>query len=160
MSGKPAQGEKPIRHTLAVHASAEHAFDVFTDGLVTWWPQDYTWAKDALELIAIEPREGGRCFERAPYNFQCDWGRVLVWEPPHRLVFTWQISPGREPEPDPARASEVEVRFEPEGPAATRVELEHRRLSRHGAESGHYRAALDSPHGWPYILGRYAEAIA
>lgn len=84
--------------TLTVAAPRERAFAVFTDGLATWWPREYTWARDVLETIAIEPREGGRCYERGPHNFQCDWGRVLAWNPPHQLVISWQISPRREPE--------------------------------------------------------------
>lgn len=84
---------------------------------------------------------------------------MLAWEPPHRLVFTWQISPERVPEPDPDRASEVEVSFEPESPSRTRVEFEHRRFGRHGDGAAEYRAALNSPQGWPYILDCYRKAI-
>ena len=159
MGNRAADGELEFHHSFEVNASVEHAFNVFADGLVTWWPQEYTWSKDVLELIAIEPREGGRCFERGPHNFQCDWGRVLAWEPPWRLVFTWQISPGREPEPDPEKASEVEVRFEPDGPSKTRVQFTHRQLQRHGASGEHYKASLASPQGWPHILGRYAGMV-
>jgi uncharacterized protein YndB with AHSA1/START domain len=84
---------------------------------------------------------------------------VLVWEPPGRLVLAWQIAPDRAPEPNPARASEVEVRFVPQGPPGTRVELEHRGLSRHGADGDAYREALGSPDGWPLMLDRYAAAL-
>lgn len=153
------QDNDVIRRTLTVAAPPEHAFSVFTDGLATWWPAEYTWSAGVLDTIGIEPREGGLCFEVGPYGFRVDWGRVLMWEPPKRLVFAWQISPRREPVPDPAKASEVEVRFEPEGPASTRVEFEHRDLARHGGESTDYLAALASPGGWPYILDRYAAAI-
>lgn len=159
-AGQLPQAEDIIRHTLTAPASAEAAFTVFTEGLASWWPAEYTWSRDVLETIVIEPGEGGRCFERGPHNFECDWGRVLVWEPPRRLVFTWQISPRREPEPNPAKASEVEVRFTPEGVSATRVELEHRYFARHGEGGDEYRAGLGSPHGWPYILDRYIKAAA
>jgi uncharacterized protein YndB with AHSA1/START domain len=84
---------------------------------------------------------------------------VLVWEPPHRLVFTWQISPRREPEPNPARASEVEVRFEAEGPSRTQVEFEHRHFDRHGEGGAEYQAMLGSPQGWPYILDCYVKVV-
>jgi uncharacterized protein YndB with AHSA1/START domain len=103
------QDEKAIHQIMTVPMSVEHAFKIFAEGLASWWPAEYTWSQDVLETIAIEPGEGGRCFERGPHNFECDWGRVLTWEPPHRLAFTWQISPKREPEPNPAKASEVEV---------------------------------------------------
>ncbi len=148
-----------IHRTLRVDVTAAHAFAVFTGGLATWWPPEYTWAGEVLDTIAIEPRQGGRCFERGPYGFQCDWGRVLVWDPPHKLVFTWQISPRREPQPDPAKASEVEVRFIAEAASTTRVEFEHRNLACHGEEAEAYRAALDSPEGWTYILDRYLAAV-
>ncbi|HET8726192.1 MAG TPA: SRPBCC domain-containing protein, partial [Alphaproteobacteria bacterium] len=84
---------------------------------------------------------------------------VLAWEPPHRLVLAWQISPRREPEPDPARASEVEVRFASEGPSVTRVAFEHRGFANHGADADGYRAGLDSAQGWTFILDRYAAAL-
>ena len=78
----------------------------------SWWPAEYTWAQTTLEGIAIEPKEGGRCHETGPHGFSCDWGRVVACAPPERLVFTWQISPDRTPQPDPERSSEVEVTFE------------------------------------------------
>jgi uncharacterized protein YndB with AHSA1/START domain len=151
--------EQAIRLSMVVPASLDQAFDIFTAGLANWWPAEYTWSQEVLETIAIEPGEGGHCFERGPHGFRCDWGRVLVWEPPHRLVFTWQISPKREPEPDPAKSSEVEVRFVSEEPSHTRVEFEHRHFARHGEGGAEYRAALDSPQGWPYILDCYAKAV-
>jgi uncharacterized protein YndB with AHSA1/START domain len=142
----------PIRRTLTVAAPPDQAFSAFTEELGTWWPSEYTWSGDVLDTIAIEPREGGRCFERGPHGFECDWGRVLACERPRRLVFAWQISPRREPVPDPERASEVEVRFEPDGESGTRVELEHREFERHGDDAEGYRDALDSPQGWDYML--------
>jgi uncharacterized protein YndB with AHSA1/START domain len=152
--------DEPIQRAMAVPAPTTHAFTIFTDGLATWWPREFTWAADVLVTIAIEAHAGGRCFERGPHSFTCDWGRVLVWEPPHRLVISWQVSPRREPEPNPAKASEVEVRFVSEGSATTRVEFEHRHLSRHGEGSNDYRAALDAAQGWTYILDCYARAVA
>lgn len=146
----------PIQLTVTVAAPAERAFAVFVDDLATWWPKEYTWSQEVLETIAIEPGEGGRCFERGPHGFECDWGRVLVWEPPRRLVFSWQIGPDRVPEPNPARASEVEVRFTPAGESATRVELEHRGFGRHGEGAEPYREGMGSPEGWPLLLERYA----
>lgn len=148
-----------IRITRTVPAPANRAFELFTDDLSTWWPAEYTWAQETLETIAIEPEEGGRCFERGPHGFECDWGRVLTWDPPRRLVFTWQISPERVPEPNPNRTSEIEVRFEEEGPSTTRVAFEHRGFARHGDGGAGYRAAMASSQGWPYILDRYVAAV-
>lgn len=149
------ESSSTIKHGLTVPLSVEAAFSLFVHKLMAWWPREYTWSNDVLELIAIEPVLGGRCFERGPHRFEVDWGRVLVWEHPARLVFTWQISPRREPEPNPAKASEVEVRFTARTADTTEVAFEHRLIERHGAGSAEYHAALSTPQGWPYILGRY-----
>jgi uncharacterized protein YndB with AHSA1/START domain len=150
--------DDPIRQTLEIPVPVERAFDGFVD-LSTWWPREYTWAGDTLVDIGIEPRPGGFCFERGPHGFTCHWGRVLAWERPGRLVLAWQIAPDRVPEPDPAKASEVEVRFRPSGPSDTRVELEHRGFARHGQGGHAYRQALASPQGWPFMLDRYATSL-
>jgi uncharacterized protein YndB with AHSA1/START domain len=134
----------------------EQAFTTFTEGFTEWWPQDYTWSGELLEMIAIEPRKDGRCFEIGPHGFHCDWGRVLQWEPSERIVFTWQIRPDRVPEPNPEKASEVEVRFRAEGASETNVELEHRAFGRHGEGGEAYRAGMASPEGWGFILDRFA----
>ncbi len=147
-----------VRRTFTIQAPVGRAFALFTGGMASWWPAEYTWAGDVLETISMEPGEGGRCFERGPHGFECDWGRVLAWDPPHRLVFTWQISPTRVPEPNPEKASEVEVRFAPDGPEATRVEFEHRDFAKHGEGAAAYRAAMHSAQGWTYILDRYEAA--
>lgn len=150
--------EQSVRCAVAVPLAPDRAFALFTDGLGTWWPSEYTWSGDVLDTIGIEAGEGGMCFELGPHGFRCDWGRVLAWEPAERLVITWQISPRREPVPDPAKASEIEVRFAAGDGGGTRVELEHRAFERHGEETAGYRDALASPQGWPYILDRYARA--
>jgi hypothetical protein len=92
-----------------VRALAERAFAVFAEGLASWYPSEYMWSQDVLDTIAIEGREGGRCCERGPWGFWIDWGRVLVWDPLRRLAYSWQISPERQPIPDPAKASEVDA---------------------------------------------------
>ena len=147
-----------MTHSITVPVAPERAFACFTEGMGSWWPPEYTWAQQTLEEIAIEPHEGGRCFERGRHGFSCDWGRVVACEPPGRLLFTWQISPQRVPQPDPDRASLVEVRFRAAAGAATVVELEHRDFDRHGEGAAGYRAAMDSPQGWPLILERFAAA--
>jgi uncharacterized protein YndB with AHSA1/START domain len=146
-----------LRSSCSVAASTAQAFHVFAESLQTWWIREFTWSgSDALDRIGIEPGEGGKCYEIGPYGFRCDWGRVLVWDPPQRLVFTWQIGPDRVPEPNPDRATEVEVRFAPDGEGRTRVELEHRGFERHGEDGKAYREALEE--GWKQLLARYAAA--
>lgn len=140
-----------------VPVPVERAFALFVDELASWWPAEYTWSGDVLDTIAIEPRVGGMCFERGPHGFRCDWGRVLTLRRPDRIVFSWQIGPNREPVPNPELASEVEVRFAAVE-AGARVELEHRGFTRHSGGAADYRAALESPQGWPYILDRYVHA--
>ena len=154
-----APTEEPVRQAVTVPVPVDQAFAAFVD-LARWWPREYTWAADTLEDIGIAPqREGGHCFERGPHGFTCHWGRVLVWDPPTRLVLTWQIGPDRVPEPNPAKASEVEVRLHPTGPSVTRVELEHRDFAHHGAAAVAYRQGMASPEGWPHLLGRYAATL-
>lgn len=148
----------PIEEQVSVPATRKEAFRSFTDGFGTWWPPAYTWAGDVLEEIAIEPEEGGRCFERGPHGFECDWGRVLVWEPPIRLAFSWQIAADRVPQPNPEKASEVDVRFEEVTSESTRVNLVHRAWERHGNDARGYRDGLGSERGWSYILDQYRRA--
>ena len=145
---------------VAVDVPAELAFEVFADELALWWPREYSWSQDVLEDIGIEPHEDGLCFERGPHGFRCDWGRVLEWDPPRRLVIAWQISPRREPEPNPAKASEVEIRFDEADAGGTRVRLEHRDFERHGEGGAEYAQMLGAPPGWPFLLDRFSEACA
>jgi uncharacterized protein YndB with AHSA1/START domain len=146
-----------MTHAITVPFPPQRAFTLFTEGMTSWWPPEYTWAQATLEQIAIEPHEGGHCFERGPHGFRCDWGRVVTCEPPARIAFTWQITAQRVPQPDASRASLVEVRFTPDGDG-TRVELAHRHFSRHGEGADSYEAAMSSPQGWPYLLERFAAA--
>jgi uncharacterized protein YndB with AHSA1/START domain len=148
-------GSLDVHVSALVDAPPERAFDLFTGRLGDWWMPEYTWSgPGALADIGMEPRVGGLCYELGPHGFRLDWGRVLTWEAPHRVVFTWQISPARVPEPDPARGSEVEVTFAAEG-HGTRVELRHRRFERHGEDAAAYRGGMSV--GWEQLLGRYAE---
>ena len=155
-------GDQPIsgaRAEIAVAATAELAFRCFTERLDEWWPPDYTWSQGALREIGIEPGVDGLCFERGPRGFRCDWGRVLVWEPPSRITLAWHIGPTRVPQPDPANASEVDVCFV-RADALTRVTLVHHSFDRHGDGAEEYRAAMDGPGGWDHILARFAQAFA
>jgi uncharacterized protein YndB with AHSA1/START domain len=147
-----------MTHEITVPLTPERAFALFTEGMTAWWPPEYTWAQSTLEEIGIEPREGGHCYERGPHGFRSDWGRVVTCEPPGKIAFTWQISPQRVPQPDPSKASLVEVRFEPEDGGTTRVTLAHRHFSRHGEGAEGYEAAMSSPQGWPLLLEKFAAA--
>jgi uncharacterized protein YndB with AHSA1/START domain len=138
-----------------VKASPYRAFEMFAD-LWRWWPPEYTWSGELLEEIVIEPHLGGFCFERGPEGFRVDWGRIAEWDPPRRLVMAWQIRPNRAPEPDLRKASEVEVRFVPEG-HGTRIELEHREFDRHGEGADDYASAMRT--GWEAALARFAAAL-
>jgi uncharacterized protein YndB with AHSA1/START domain len=154
--------DEPIRRTLTVPVAPREAFEAFTERFATWYPPEYTWSGEVLETIGIEPGEDGLCFERGPGGFRCDWGRVLAWEPPGRLVLAWQVSPRREPQPNPDHASEIEIRFESadQNPSATRVEFEHRHFDRHGPGADDYRDAMNSEPGWDYILGRFEAGLS
>ncbi|HEX5540670.1 MAG TPA: SRPBCC family protein [Micromonospora sp.] len=146
-----------LRTTLYVPATPERAFAAFTGNLAEWWVTEYTWSgPEALAEIGIEPHEGGMAYEIGPHGFRADWGRVVTWQPPRRLIFTWQIGPDRVPVPDPAQASEVEVRFLPEF-GQTRVEVLHKRFDRHGEAATGYRRALTA--GWRELLARYAQTV-
>ena len=155
------QEETIIQHRITVPLALQAAFTAFAEELGNWWPAAYTWAQDVLETIAIEPQENGRCFERGLHNFECDWGRVLQWQPPHQLAFTWQISPRREPAPNPENASEIHLRFEPEADGSgTQILFEHRHLDSHGEGWQDYHTALASAPGWSYILDCYVNYVS
>src|SRR5262249_28080303 len=120
----------PVRKTLQVKATQAHAFDVFTAGFGRWWPRSHSVGKSPIEDAVIEPKVGGRWYEGGQDGSECDWGRVLAWEPPARLVLAWQLN--AQWQFDPALVTEVEVKFIAEGSAQTRVEFEHRELQRFG----------------------------
>ena len=144
----------PVRKSISVSAPPARAFDVFTREIGAWWPRTHHVGKAEMRSAAIEPREGGRWYETGEDGSECDWGRVLVWDPPGRLVLAWELDV--QFQRNPGRASEVELRFLAEG-AGTRVELEHRNLERLGREDGEIlRQRIDAPNGWTAVLARYA----
>ncbi len=146
-----------ISGTITVSVPVEQAFQVFTSSFGTWWPREYHIGQAEMAEAILEPGEGGRWYERGTDGSECDWGRVLVWEPPQRLVVTWQINGQWQYDPDPGHASEIEVRFTAEGPGQTVVELEHRLLDRlAGGEA--IRGTILSGGGWTAILEQFAKA--
>jgi uncharacterized protein YndB with AHSA1/START domain len=147
-----------ISHEVVVRLPQEEAFHLFAYGFASWWPPEYTWSGKVLETIGFETFAGGRCTEHGPLGFQCDWGRVLVWSPPQRLVLAWQIGPNRQPQPDPENASRIEILFRSRSAGTTRLLLTHRDIRRHGKGAARYRQALGSAPGWPLILECYADA--
>ena len=150
----------PVVVSVSVPVAATAAFNTFVADLATWWPAEYTWSGEVLDTIAIEPRVGGRCFERGPHGFECDWGRVTEIDPPASITFLWQIGPTRVPQPDPARASRVHVRFEDDGAGSTRVRLTHDEFDNHGDGAAAYRDAMASDMGWSWILQRYVDGCS
>jgi len=148
----------PVRKSVNVKAPAERAFAVFTAGFDSWWPRSHKLFEDGLQAAIIEGQVGGRCFQRAADGRECDWGRVLEWEPPHRLLIAWQLDGQWQFDADIAHASEVEVTFTPQPDGFTRVDLEHRYFERHGADGAQVQSGVDSPMGWGGLLEIYAAA--
>src|SRR5688572_32818321 len=144
----------PLRKTIVVAASAERAFQVFTEEMSTWWPlaSKHIGKADATSVV-MEPFVGGRWFERGVDGSECDWGTVLTWDPPRRLVLSWEIS--SDWRHDPSIQTEVEVRFSTEG-ASTRVDLEHRLLHHYGEKAAQMRGIFDSEQGWKGLLHAFA----
>ena len=152
----PTLTEAPVRKSITVKTGVEHAFRAFTEGIDDWWPRAHHIGKAPMKKIFIEGRDGGRCYTEQTDGTECDWGSVLVCDPPRRLVIAWQVTTAWGYEPDPAKSSEVEVRFEPQPGGVTRIDLEHRNLQRHGPGFEAIRNAVDSPDGWAGSLRLYA----
>ena len=146
----------PVRKSVRVGAPPERAFKVFTDGIGRWWPKTHHIGAADLDALVIEPKAGGRWYERGVDGSECDVGKVLVWEPPARLVLAWQLT--ADWKFDPGLITEVEVRFIADGANATRVELEHRDLERYGERADGVRATIDSSEGWNGILQLFKQA--
>jgi hypothetical protein len=146
----------PLNGRITVGVSAERAFDLFTRSFNTWWPADYHIGQADIAEAIIEPHVGGRWYERGVDGSECEVGKVMVWDPPARLVLAWQLT--AEFKYDPALITEVEVQFIAEGANATRVELEHRNLERFGDRADAMRQQIDAPDGWPGILQLFAQS--
>ena len=148
-----------VRTSIVVEAPIERAFAVFTDDIGSWWPPDHHILEAELAEMVFEPREGGHVYDRGVDGSECRWARVLAYEPPDRVVISWDINTQWQLETDFERTSEVEARFLSEAPDRTRVELEHRNLERHGEGWQKVRDAVGSPGGWARGLRAFAERL-
>jgi uncharacterized protein YndB with AHSA1/START domain len=149
-----------VRRGIVVNAPIADAFKAFTERFGDFKPREHNMLPAAIVETVFEPRVGGRVYDRGVDGSECQWARVLVFEPPDRVVFSWDINPRWQIESNPALTSEVEVRFFAETSQRTRVELEHRNLDRHGAGWESVRDGVDSDGGWPLYLQRYAALFA
>jgi uncharacterized protein YndB with AHSA1/START domain len=149
-----------IRTEVVVDAAPDRAFKLFTEQFDKIKPREHNMLGVEIAESVFEPRVGGRVYDRGIDGSECQWARVLAYEPPDRIVFSWDISPSWQLETDIARASEVEIRFIAESDDRTRVALEHRHLDRHGDGWEGLRAGVEGEGGWPLYLARYAEQVA
>jgi uncharacterized protein YndB with AHSA1/START domain len=148
------------QHSIVVEAPIERAFSVFTDDFGSFKPPDHNLLDVEIAETVFESHVGGNIYDRGVDGSECRWARVLAYEPPNRVVFSWDISAQWQIETDHDKTSEVEVRFIAEAPDRTRVELEHRNLDRHGEGWEAERDAVGGDQGWPLYLDRFAERIA
>jgi uncharacterized protein YndB with AHSA1/START domain len=148
-----------VRREVVVDAPLERAFAVFTQQFGDFKPKEHNLLASPIAETTFEPRVGGHIVDRAEDGSECRWARVLAYEPPHRVVFSWDISPYWRLEADEANASVVEVRFSAESPERTRVQLEHRHLDRHGPGWEGVRDGVGDEGGWPTYLARYADVV-
>ena len=146
-----------VRSSVVVQAPIERAFKVFTEGFGRFKPREHNLLEVEIAETVFEPHAGGHLYDRGIDGSECRFARVLVYEPPNRVVLSWDISTQWQLEADLAKTSEVEVQFVPEAPDRTRVELEHRNLERHGEGWEGMREGVAGEDGWPLYLQRYTE---
>jgi uncharacterized protein YndB with AHSA1/START domain len=150
----------PIKQSIVVEASIERAFKVFTEDFGSFKPREHNLLTVPIAENVFEPRVGGHIYDRGVDGSECHWARVLAYEPPNRVLLSWDISPTWQIEANPDKTSEWEVRFIAETPSRTRLELEHRHLERHGEGWEGVRAGVGGDQGWPLYLQRFARIIA
>jgi uncharacterized protein YndB with AHSA1/START domain len=152
--------ETSVGASVVVAAPIERAFSIFTDDFGRFKPREHNMLQVEIAETVFEPRVGGHLYDRGVDGSECRWARVLAYEPPHRVLFSWDISPHWQLESDLARSSEVEVRFVAEAPDRTRVELEHRNLERHGEGWESLREGVAGDQGWPLYLRQFGALLA
>ncbi len=155
-------GDSPstsVESSIVVDAPIDRAFAVFTEDIGSWWPPEHHILEGELAEMVFEPRVGGHVYDRATDGSECHWARVLAYEPPHRVVFSWDVNLQWQIEGDPAKTSQVEVRFLSESAEQTRVVLAHRHIDRHGDGWEQIHGAVGSPDGWGAGLTRFARRL-
>lgn len=152
--------DNAVRTSILVDAPIDRAFSVFTADMGSWWPAEHHILQAELAEMVFEPRVGGHIYDRGTDGSESHWARVLAYEPPHRLIFSWDISLQWQIEADPDRTSEVEVRFSEESPGRTLVELEHRNIDRHGDGWEGMRDGVAGADGWGKGLTAFADRLA
>jgi uncharacterized protein YndB with AHSA1/START domain len=145
-----------VRRQIVVQAPLERAFAVFTDRFGDFKPPEHNLLRVPIAETVFEPKVGGHIYDRGTDGSECRWARILAYEPPTRVVFSWDISPQWTIEAEPDNTSEVEVTFIAETPDRTRVELEHRHIDRHGPGWAAVSEGVANDQGWPLYLERYA----
>ena len=149
-----------VRHEVVVDVPVERAFSVFVNDIGSFKPREHNLLAVDIAETVFEPRVGGHVYDRGVDGSTCRWARVLAFEPPERLVISWDINQRWQIETDPDKTSEVEIKFIAETPQRTRVVLEHRNLDRHLDGWEAVRDGVDSDAGWPLYLRRYADLFA
>jgi uncharacterized protein YndB with AHSA1/START domain len=147
---------EPVRKSIRVRADVARAFRVFTEEMDSWWPRTHHIGSSPMKRVVVEGRPMGAIYTAQEDGTVCPWGSVLTWEPPHRFVMAWQVSPDWKYEPNLSKCSEVEVRFTPADDGTTLVELEHRGFERHGGGCTRMREQVNAEGGWGGLLAMFA----
>jgi len=144
-----------IEKKLKVGIAKDNAFRKFLNELNEWWPKEYTWSQDKLEKISIDGKKDGLCTEIGHHEFRCDWGRVMELTENEQIELKWQISPKREPIPNPENASDISIKFTANGKFTTSLEFEHYNFENHGDGAEEYQKMMNGEKGWEFILNSY-----
>lgn len=155
MTTEVTGGESSVKKSVTVKCSREHAFEIFTKRCDLWWPKTHKIGKADFKTAVVEEKNGGRWYEVGVDGSTCEWGKVLAYEPPGRVVLAWHTQPSWQHDPDPNHASRVEVTFTDLGNGQTRVDLVHSELDKHGA--GWQEMAKQLADGWSAMLDGYAD---
>ena len=149
-----------VKQSILVEAPVTRAFKVFVEEFGNFKPREHNMLPVPIAETVFEPRVGGFIYDRGVDGSECRWARVLAYDPPHRVLLSWDISPRWQIETDPEKTSEWEVRFTAETETRTRVEIEHRGLERHGQGWESVRDGVAGDQGWPLYLQRFAQLMA